>query len=128
MVNFLDLISRIFISAIFLFSGISKIITYDATFNWMELTGVPGLLLIPAIILEIIFPLFIIIGYKTRLSAGLLACFCLATAFLFHFDFSSHTQIIAFLKNIGLTGGLLFLIISGPKDWALERKRKYVRL
>ena len=128
MVNLLDLIARIFISLIFLFSGVSKIITYDATFQWMEQGSVPGFFLIPAIALEIIAPVLIIIGYKTRLAAASLSLFCLATAFLFHFDFSNHIQIIAFLKNIGLTGGLLFLIINGPKEFILIKRKKYVRL
>ena len=50
------------------------------------------------------------------------------TAFIFHFDFSNQNEIIAFLKNISLGGGLLFLIINGTKGWALERKKKYVRM
>jgi len=127
MVNLLDLIARMFISAIFLFSAASKIITYDATLEWMEQT-LPGFLLIPAIIIEIIFPIFIIFGYRARLASGILALFCLATAFIFHFDFSDHTQIIAFLKNLGLTGGLIFLLIHGPKNFILIKKKKYVQL
>ena len=127
MLNLLDLIARIFISSIFLFSAVSKIITYEATLEWMELT-LPGILLIPAIIIEIVFPIFIILGYRTRLASGMLALFCLATAFIFHFDFSNHTQIIAFLKNLGLTGGLFFLIVNGPKEFILIKKKRYVKL
>ena len=128
MINLLDLIVRVMISAIFLFSGINKIFNYDATVGWMDGYGVPGLLLIPAIIIEILFPILIIIGYKSKLAAGGLLIFSLLTAFLFHFDFSNQMQLIAFLKNIGLAGGLLFLIINGPKDFSLEKKKKYVRL
>ena len=128
MVNLLDLIARIFISLIFLFSGVSKIITYDATFQWMEQGSVPGFFLIPAIALEIIAPVLIIIGYKTRFAAGMLALFCMATALIFHFDLSNQMQIIALLKNLGLTGGLIFLIANGPKEFILIKKKKYVRL
>jgi len=128
MINFFDLVSRILISAIFLFSGVNKIFNFDETAQWMEGFGIPGLLLTPAIIIEIIFPILIIVGYKTRISAVFLSLFCLLTAFIFHNDFSNQTQIIAFLKNIGLTGGLLFLIVNGTKNWALENKKKYVRL
>jgi len=128
MSNLLDLIARIFISMIFLFSGISKIITFDSTSKWMQQIDMPGFFLIPAIGLEIIAPVLIIIGYQTKIAAISLALFCLATAFLFHFDFSNHMQIIAFLKNIGLAGGLLFLIINGPKKFSLFKKKKYVRL
>ena len=57
MANFFDLIGRIMISAIFLFSGINKIFKYDGTVGWMESFGMPGFLLVPAIIIEILFPL-----------------------------------------------------------------------
>ena len=128
MTNFLDLISRIFISSIFLLSGINKIFNYDATSGWMSGFGIPGVLLAPVIFLEIFFPILIIIGYKSKLSATVLALFSILTAFIFHSDFSNQMQVIAFFKNIGLAGGLLFLIINGTKDWALEKKKRYVRL
>ena len=128
MANFFDLIGRIMISAIFLFSGISKIFNYDGTIGWMEGYGMPGILLIPAIVIEILFPIMIIVGYKTRIAAGGLLLFSLLTAFVFHLDFSNQMQVIAFLKNVGLAGGMLFLVINGAKDFSLEKKKKYVRL
>ena len=128
MANFFDLIGRIMISAIFLFSGINKIFNYDGTVGWMEGFGIPGILLIPAIIIEILFPLMIIVGYQTRIAAAGLLLFSLLTAFIFHFDFSNQMQIIAFLKNVGLAGGMLFLVVHGAKDFSLEKKKKYVRL
>ena len=128
MINFIDLIGRIFISAIFLFTGVNKIFNYDSTIEWMESFGISEIFLTPTIILEIIFPLLIIIGYRARLAASMLSLFCLSTAFIFHNDFSNQMQIIAFLKNIGLTAGLLFIVINGTKDWSIDRKKKYVRL
>jgi len=73
-------------------------------------------------------PVLIIVGYQTKIAAVLLLLFSISTAFIFHNDFSNQIQLIAFLKNIGLAGGLLFLIINGTKDWSLETKKKYVRL
>ena len=128
MTNLMDLIGRIFISSVFLLSGYNKIFSYDSTVTWMEGYGVPGFLLWPTIVLEIILPIFIIIGYKTQLSAILLAIFSITTAIIFHLDFSNQMQIIAFLKNLGLAGGFLFIAINGPKDFAVERKKKFVRL
>lgn len=128
MTSLLDLLGRIFISSVFLFSGINKIFQYEGTVKWMEGFGLPGILLIPAIIIEIILPILIIVGYKTKLAAGGLILFCLSTAFIFHFDFSNQMQIIAFLKNLGLAGGLIFLLINGPKNFVLIKKKKYVKL
>ena len=64
MTHIVDLIGRILISALFLINGIFKINNYDVAIGWMEGFGVPGILLIPAIILEIVGPILIIIGYK----------------------------------------------------------------
>ena len=128
MANLTDLVGRILISALFLISAYDKIFSIDGSMSWMEGFGIPGVLLYPTIALEIILPLFVIIGYKARVSAGLLAIFCIATAFLFHYDFVDQMQTIAFLKNLGLAGGFLFIVANGTKDWSVDREKKYVRL
>ena len=128
MVNFLDLIGRILISSIFLLSGYNKIFNYSGTISWMEGFGIPGFLLAPAIILEIVLPILIIIGYRTQVAASLLALFCISTGIIFHLNFSDQMQTIQLLKNFGLAGGFLFVAINGPKEWAIETKKKYVRL
>ena len=126
--NLLDLIGRILISSVFLFSGINKIFQFEGSVQWMEGFGILGFFLIPAIIIEIVFPILIIIGYQTRLASGILAIFCLATGFIFHLDFSNQMQTISLLKNLGLAGGLFFLMLNGPKDFILFKRKKYVRL
>ena len=87
MTNLLDLLSRIFISLLFLINGYFKITNYDGSLEWMEGYNVPGILLIPAIILEFAAPILIIVGYKTKIAAFLLAAFCMTTALIFHTDF-----------------------------------------
>ena len=128
MSNLIDFLGRLLISALFLLSAYNKILSIDGTMSWMEGYSIPGILLYPTIALEIILPVFIIIGYNARLSAGLLAIFCVTTAFIFHYDFADQMQTIAFLKNIGLAGGFLFIVANGNKNWAVNREKKYVRL
>ena len=128
MANFIDLVGRILISVLFLISAYDKIFSIDGSMSWMEGFGVPGFLLYPAIALEIILPLCIIIGYQARVAAGLLAIFCLATAFIFHLDIIDPMQKVSFFKNISLAGGFLFIVANGTRDWALDTKKKYVRL
>ena len=128
MTNVLDLLGRILISALFLISAFNKIFNLEGSMNWMEGFNVPGFLIFPAIAVEIILPALVIVGYQARIAAGVLAIFCLMTAFLFHLDFSNQSQFISFLKNIGLAGGFLFIVINGTKDWAVDREKKYVRL
>ena len=122
MTSLLDLVARIFISLIFLLSGINKIGNYEGTVGWMESLGMPGIFLIPAIILEIAAPILIIVGYKVKISAALLSVFCVTTAIIFHSDFSDQMQFISFMKNIGLAGGFLFIVVNGAKDFSLDRK------
>jgi len=124
LLSILDLIGRILISSIFLLSGINKIENYEGSHSWMESLGVPGVLLIPAIVLEVVAPILIIVGYHVKISAALLSLFCIATAIIFHTDFSNQTQFISFFKNIGLAGGFLFLAINGSKDFSLDKKFK----
>ena len=128
MVNFFDLLARIFISSIFLLSGYNKIFNYSGTVSWMEGFGIPGFLLAPTIVLEVILPVLIIIGYKTQLAATLLCVFSIATAIIFHLDFGDQMQTIQKIKNFGLAGGFLFIAVNGPKEWAIESEKKYVRL
>jgi putative oxidoreductase len=122
MTNILDLIARFFISLIFLLSGINKIGNYEGTVGWMESLGMPGIFLIPAIILEIGASILIIAGYKVKISAALLSVFCIGTAIIFHSDFSDQMQFISFMKNIGLAGGFLFIVANGAKDFSLDKK------
>ena len=128
MVNVVDLIGRIFISALFLISAYNKVFNLEGSMGWMEGFGIPGFLIFPAIAVEIVLPVLVIVGYQARIAAGILAIFCLVTAFLFHFDFADQSQLISFLKNIGLAGGFLFIVANGTKDWAVDREKKYVRL
>ena len=108
--HILEAFGRIFISALFLISAYNKVFNLDGSMGWMEGFGIPGFLIFPAIAVEIILPVLVIVGYQARIAAGILAIFCLMTAFLFHFDFSDQSQLVSFLKNIGLAGGFLFIV------------------
>ena len=124
MTNILDLLARILISTLFFINGIFKIMNYDGTVSWMEGYAIPGILIIPAIILEILGPILIILGYQTKITAAFLSLFCLATAIIFHNDFSNQMQLTSFLKNIALAGGFLFLVINGSKKFSFDNKLK----
>ena len=122
MANVLDLLGRILISALFLLNGVFKISNYDGTVGWIESFGMPGILIIPAIMLEVIGPILIIVGYKAKIAAGFLSLFCILTAIIFHNDFSDQMQLTSFLKNIALAGGFLFIVVNGSKDLSIEKK------
>ena len=124
MTNILDLFARILISVLFFLNGIFKINNYEATIDWIQNFDIPDILLIPAIILEVLGPILIVLGYQTKITAAFLSLFCLLTAIIFHNDFSNQMQLNSFLKNIALAGGFLFLVINGSKKFSLDNKLK----
>ena len=120
--NVIEVLGRMFLSAIFLISGVGKIFSYEGTIQYMEDFNVPGNLIIPAIIIEILFPILLIIGYQTRLSALILSLFTLTLAVIFHTDFSNQMQLISFLKNIAIAGGFLIIFVNGAGKYSIDHK------
>ena len=106
----IDYIGFVFVSALFFVNGIMKIMQIDGVQSWMESYGIPGDLIYPAIIIEIVAPIMLVLGFKRDIAALTLMLFCIMTAFIFHSSFASPIEITAFLKNVALAGGLYFLI------------------
>ena len=122
MTNLVDLISRIFLSLVFLINSYSKMTNIDGTIGWMEMYGLPGFFIYPAIILELIAPILLIVGYQVRLSSIALGLFCLATAIIFLRDFTDPMILTNFLKNVALAGGFFILAINGPKEFSIDHR------
>ena len=116
----LELIGRIFISLIFFIAGIGKIFNYEGTIGYMESFSVPSYLLIPAIVVENLFPLLIIVGYKTKFSAMILALFAISLAIIFHTDFSNQIELMSFLKNFAIAGGFLIIFVRGAGKYSID--------
>lgn len=116
-------VGRIFLSLIFVVSGLGKITNFAGTQAYMESVGVPGLLLPAVIALEVLGGLAIVVGWQTRIVALLLAGFSLLSGLLFHADFGDQMQFIMFMKNLALTGGFLMLVALGPGAWSLDQRK-----
>ena len=122
MSNIVDLTSRIFLALVFLINGYSKIINIDGTIGWMEMYDLPGFFIYPAILLELIAPILLVVGYQVRLSSVALGLFCLATAIIFLRDFADPMTLTNFLKNVALAGGFFILAINGPKEYSIDHR------
>lgn len=120
------LAARIMLALIFLLSGLSKIATPDAVRGYMESMHIPGFLLWPTVLVEVGSGLFIMLGYRTRLVALLMAGFSLLTGLIFHSQFDDQIQLTMFLKNISMVGGLLLLAAVGAGQISLDGKRNTV--
>jgi putative oxidoreductase len=120
--NAAEVSGRFLLALLFLLSGLGKLGAYTATAAYMSAAGVPGALLPAVIAIEIFGSLAIVLGWKTRMAAFLLAGFSVLTAFIFHNNLADQTQMIMFFKNLSIAGGLLVLAANGAGPLSLDRR------
>ena len=118
--NIVEFVGRLLLSALFLIEGLGKISMREDVIMYMEDYGVPGILFFPAIILEILFPLILIAGYKTKWIASIMALFTFTVAIIFHTDFTEGMQVMLFLKDIAIAGGFRIIIVYGSGKISLD--------
>ena len=127
--HIVEAFGRIFISTLFLVETIRKFLNPDMSMMYMSDHGVPEFLFYPSIAFELIVPLLLIAGYKTKIMASALALFVLSVTLIFHAPnvFSDGLQLTALLKNFSIIGGLLIIISNKPQicsfDYYLENKK-----
>jgi putative oxidoreductase len=117
-----ELTGRVVLASLFLLSGLSKLGAYPATAALMASAGVPAALLPLVIATELGGSLAVILGWRTRSAATLLAGFSLLTALVFHNNFADQIQMIMFLKNVSIAGGFLLLVANGAGPISLDRR------
>ena len=118
--HIVEFVGRILLSALFLIEGLGKISMQEEVIMYMEEYGVPGILFVPATALEVLFPLLLIVGYKTKWIASIMALFTFTVAIIFHTDFSEGMQMIFFLKDMAIAGGFMIIIAYGPGKISLD--------
>jgi len=118
--HIVEFLGRVLLSTLFLVEGIGKISMQEDVIMYMEDYGVPEILFLPAIILEILFPLLLITGYRTKWAASVMALFTFTVAIIFHTNFSEGMQMIFFLKDIAIAGGFMIIIVYGPGKISLD--------
>src|SRR5207249_2823254 len=123
--RFLSLAGRILIGAPFLMSGLSKLATYAATVGFITSVGLPlaSLGWFIAVVVEVGGGLLLLIGFRARMVSLVLAAFALATAVLFHRNFADQNQMIHFLKNVMIAGGLLQIAYFGAGAMSLDSRK-----
>jgi len=116
------LAGRILLAALFLLSGFSKLAAPAATQGYIAAMGLPAPLLayIGATAIEIIGGILLITGFQTRIVAAGMAVFTLLTAVFFHADFADQNQMIHFMKNISIMGGLMHVAAFGAGRFSLD--------
>jgi putative oxidoreductase len=117
-----ELGGRILLALLFLLAGVGKLGAYSATGAYMSSAGVPSALLPAVIATELGGAIAIILGWKTRVVAALLAGFSILTALTFHNNFADQIQMIMFLKNLSIAGGFLLLVANGAGPFSIDRR------
>ena len=118
--HIIEVFGRILISTLFLVEGVRKYFSQEETIMYMEDYGVPEILFFPSLILEIAFPLLLIVGYKTKFSASIMALFTLTVALIFHTNFDNQMELIIFLKDIAIAGGFIVIAANEPKIYSID--------
>jgi putative oxidoreductase len=116
---------RILIGVLFFMSGLSKIAAPEATQGYIAAVGlpVPVISYFGAIAVEVLGSLLLITGFRVRAVAVGMAAFTFATALFFHKNFADQNQMIHFMKNIAIIGGLLQVAAFGGGRFSLDSRR-----
>lgn len=124
------LVGRILLAIIFLLAGINKITGFEGTVGYIASTGLPlpevGAII--AIVVEVVGAVMLILGWRVCWAAGALFIFTAATAVLFHNFWAMppeqvQMQMISFLKNLAIMGGMLYVIVYGSGPLSLGNKQ-----
>lgn len=119
------LVGRILMSAIFIQAGLSKLMDVSGTIGYFQGIGLPlpSLVIWPVILVEVVGGLLILTGFYTRIAASVLALFCIAAAFTGHSNWADVMDFQAFMKDIAITGGLLYIAAAGAGIISLDTRR-----
>lgn len=122
MKNYNSVVARVLLAHIFILAGISKITGFAGTQGYMDSVGVPGMLLPLVIALEVGGGLAIALGFKTQLVSYALAGFTVVAAVIFHSNLGDQMQMILFMKNFAIAGGLMLLAEHGAGAFSIDNR------
>lgn len=119
----LSLIGRILLAVLFLMSGLNKLADPSGTQQYMTAMGMTWLTFlfyVAAVIVELGGALSLLLGYRARVGAWVLALFMIPTTLIFHTQFGDPNQMIHFLKNLSILGGLLYVAAYGAGALSMD--------
>lgn len=128
LMDWAEVVGRVGLAVLFLWSAYTKFAYMAPTIGYMKAYGMPAaeLLVWPAALLELGAGAMLLLGWKARWAALVLALFTLASMLIFHAYWSvpadqMQNQQIHFMKNVAIVGGLLFVFARGSGRYALDR-------
>lgn len=119
--SYAPLLARLFLAAMFIPAGLSKMGDVAGFAGYMSSAGVPAFLAWPVILFEVLLGASMLLGFQARIMALLGAGFCIAAAVLYHLVPADQMQMIMFYKNFAIAGGFLMIFAHGPGKLALDK-------
>jgi putative oxidoreductase len=124
------LIGRILLAAVFVLSGINKLGNFTGTAAFMSGAGLPmaEVLLVATIAIELICGMMLVLGWRARFAAAVLLLFMVPVTAVFHNPWAAgdqemaQQQMIHFLKNLAIMGGLLNLMAFGSGGYSIKAR------
>jgi putative oxidoreductase len=115
---------RVLLAALFLVSGVQKLFVPTMIQGYIASVGLPFPLLVYVLtlVIEIGVGALLLVGFRTRLAAVVLAVFTVVAAMLFHRNLGDPNQFVHFMKNIAIAGGLLHVAARGTESFSLRPK------
>ena len=119
------LVGRIFLSIMFIVGGFGKLTAISATAGWFGAIGLPAPTVTAVVVglVELVGGIAILVGYRTRIAAIVLALFTVGATLIAHLDFSDQTQQLFFMKNLSIVGGFLLLAAVGAGALSIDGRR-----
>jgi putative oxidoreductase len=116
------LVGRVLISILFILAGFGKLTAIGGTAGFFESLGLPMPTVTAVVVglVEFFGGLAVLVGFKTRIAAILLAVFTLGATAVAHLDFSQAGNALMLQKNLGLVGGFIFLAVIGAGAYSID--------
>lgn len=118
-------IGRVLLSVLFILAGFSKVMGAAGTIAYIESKGIPLPQVVYAltVALELGGGILLLVGFQARLVALAFAGFSIVSALIFHTDFADQTQMVMFMKNLSIAGGMLFVFANGAGGFSIDGRR-----
>jgi putative oxidoreductase len=122
--SYLAALARLLMSSLFIWAGTDNLRNMSGTVDYLAHVNVP----IPSVtawivmLIHLLGGLAILVGFKTRWAAIVLALFCLVTAFAIHLPVGDLTNMIMFYKNLVMAGGFIYVVAYGPGRISIDHR------
>lgn len=119
--NYVPLAARVCLALIFIKAGVDHLLNFSGFVELIDKTlPLAPLLAVGTIVFQLLGSLSLVLGYKVKIGSLLLILFLIPATLLFHNFIGDASQLNAFLKNVGLIGGLLMVIYTGAGSVSID--------